>query len=60
MGAKILCGWGVFSLVLLIWDWLLAPLFGLYLEEFFLQYICLTVAVFSFALASLLDSRDDP
>ena len=32
--AKLLCAWGVFSLLLLIWDGLLAPIFGVFVDDF--------------------------
>ena len=55
---KILCVWGVVSLVLLGgWDLLLAPLFGIWVDEFFREYLILTIAIFSFTLAALLHER---
>ncbi len=52
---KILCVWGVFSLILLFgWDLLLAPLFGICLDEFFREYLILTIAIFSFTVAAIL------
>ena len=48
---KLLCGWGGFSLLLLVWDWLLAPVFGFFVDDFFRGYLCVTIAIFCFALA---------
>ena len=59
MLSKILCIWGLFSIILLGWEWLLAPLFGILLDEFFRQYILLTIALFSFALAVILFKNSD-
>lgn len=48
---KLLCGWGGFSLLLLIWDWLLTPMFDICVDDFFRGYLCVTIAIFCFALA---------
>ena len=48
---KLLCSWGIFSLLLLVWDRLLAPLFGVCVDDFFRGYLCVTIAIFCFALA---------
>ena len=48
---KLLCSWGVFSLLLLVWDGFFAPLFGFFVDDFFRGYLCVTIAIFCFALA---------
>ena len=48
---KLLCGWGGFSLLLLVWDWLLRPGFGIRVDDFFRGYLCVTIAIFCFVLA---------
>ena len=48
---KLLCSWGVFSLLLLVWDGFFAPLFGFFVDDFFRGSLCVTIAIFCYALA---------
>ena len=59
MLSKILCLWGVLSIIFLGWDWLLGPLFGVYLDEFFREYLLVTAALFSFTLAVIVFEDSD-
>ncbi len=53
MLTKILCFWGILSIVFLGWDYLPGHLFGVFLGSFFKEYLILTIAIFSFSLAYL-------
>lgn len=60
MLSKILCLWGALSIIFCVWNRFPGPVLGLYLSEgFFLVYLCLTIALFSFTLAYLVYRRDD-
>ncbi len=58
MLVKILCFWGIFSVILMSWDLLLGHAFGIFFEEFAREYFLATIAIFSFSLAYLIHDRD--
>lgn len=58
MGSKILYFWGVVSFLFLTWDSFLGPLFGIYFEDLAKSFLLLTIAIFSFALAYLVHTKE--